>query len=363
MELNNHVRRAAAAFVLIAVMQACSKDDPAPTFNYEVPATYNFTNVKYKESASRLVMLAQIETLLNSGNKLGGGINIDATKLSNMFTNTGSPFGIDSLDKSGLQLKDQAKATSQDALAAYLLNQATISRSIEAAVDGTAGVGTTKANTYILLNDWGWNNRQFFTKTAMGSLISYQIRLLVTDNSLDNNTVVSGQGTAMEHAWDVAFGYFNVPKDFPNTTTGVKYVGSYCNQVNAGIGSNAIMMNAFLKGRAAISAKDIETKKAQSDIIVAELEVIAAAAAIHEIAEAKESLDDDIQRVSRLSECMAFVTSLQYFENRLITDAQITNIINANLHGGHLYDVTVDDMNNLVTAISSIYKFTTPEKI
>src|SRR5690606_31443696 len=56
----------------------------------------------------------------------------------------------------------------------------------------------------------------------------------------------------MEHHWDEAFGYFGVPTDFP-TTAATRFWGKYCNSQNANLGSNAVMMNNFLKGRAAIS--------------------------------------------------------------------------------------------------------------
>ena len=48
---------------------------------------------------------------------------------------------------------------------------------------------------------------------------------------------------------------------------GLRYFGSYSNQVDPGLGSNTTIMNAFLKGRAAISAKDLDTKTAQASVI------------------------------------------------------------------------------------------------
>jgi hypothetical protein len=44
-----------------------------------------------------------------------------------------------------------------------------------------------------------------------------------------------------------------------------------------GLGSNATIMNAFLKGRAAISAKDLTTKTAQANILVKTFEQLTAA--------------------------------------------------------------------------------------
>ncbi|GHN03293.1 DUF4856 domain-containing protein [Cytophagales bacterium WSM2-2] len=339
---------------------SCKKDDVIPA--YEVPTTYSFTNVNYAEASKRLVMIAQIETLMNTDNKAGGGTYIDSVKLKNMFANSGNPFSADSLNKSGFQLKDKTALSAQSVIQNFLYNQSLASLSTSPASNGTAGVGTTQTNSYILLSAKGVNYRQVFTKTMMAAMLANEMINLVK-SSPDNNTVIAGKGTAMENAWDLAFGYFNVPVNFPTSTTGVKYLGSYCNQVNAGIGSNAILMDAFLKGRAAISHKDIAVKNVQADIIAKELELVVAAGAIHEIAEAKAGLTDAVQTVSRFSECMGFIIGLRYFSNKTITDAQFNTLYQTYLHNGDLYAITTSDMNNIVSTLASIYGFSNPGTI
>jgi len=347
--------------VICSALLSCKKDDVKPV--YDIPTTYNFTNVDYSNPSKRLVMIAQIEALMNSDNKAGGaGVFIDSIRLKNMFANTGNPFAADSLNNSGLQLKDRATSNNQTDIQSYFHSVSVSSLSTSPAVKGTAGVGVTKTNTYVLLNENGVNNRQMFSKTVMGGLLANQIMNLVS-SSLDNNTVTPGKGTAMEHAWDEAFGYFNVPKDFPTNLTGLKYLGSYCNQVNGGTDLNKIFMDAFLKGRAAISNKDIATKNAQANIIVKQLEILIAAGAIHEIAETKATLTDGVQTVSHFSECMGFILALRYFPNKTITEAQINTLYGTYLHNGQLYDITSDDMNNIMSTLAGIYGFTSPDKI
>ena len=59
------------------------------------------------------------------------------------------------------------------------------------------------------------------------------------------STVEEGKGTDMQHHWDEAFGYFGVPTDFPTNTEGLVGLGKYCNKVDAQLGCNKIIMDAF----------------------------------------------------------------------------------------------------------------------
>jgi hypothetical protein len=357
----NNLQALIISLLLVLTVFSCKKDDVKPA--YAIPTTYNFTNADFSDVSKRLVMIAQIEALMNSDNQASGiGVFIDSAILKNMFANTGNPFAADSLNKSGLQLKDRATPATQTNIQHYFQSVSASSLSTSTPTKGTAGMAVTQTSTYILLNENGVNNRQMFSKTVMGGLLANQIINLVS-SSLDNSTVTTGEGTAMEHAWDEAFGYFNVPKDFPSNVTGLKYLGSYCNQVNGGTNLNKTFMDAFLAGRAAISNKDMVTKNAQANLIIKQLELLIAAGAIHEIAETKATITDKFQTVSHLSECMGFVLALQYFSNRIITDAQINTLYGTYLHNGQLYDITTDDMNNIVSTLAAIYNFTSPDKI
>jgi hypothetical protein len=198
-----------------------------------------------------------------------------------------------------------------------------------------------------------------FNKALMGGLICYQIVNKYMDsgiaNSVDNATVITGKGTAMEHNWDLAFGYWGVPVDFPTNKTGAKLWGSYTTQVDSGYHANKIFMDAFLKGRAAISNKDDKTKLEQATIIMQAFERVTGAAALQEVKEVKESLSDNILRNSRLSECYGFVYSLKYNPKRKITDAQIDAILA--LFPKNFYDLTLTDVNNIRDAIAKQYDF------
>jgi len=58
----------------------------------------------------------------------------------------------------------------------------------------------------------------------MGACLYYQatsVYMGASKMDVDNETIVPGEGTAMQHHWDEAFGYFSVPKDFPLNKSGL----------------------------------------------------------------------------------------------------------------------------------------------
>jgi hypothetical protein len=347
-----------SAVLLLAV--SCKEDNPTTVDIvpvYTVPTTYNFTNVDFLESTTRLGMVTEMSNLMKNATT---GV-LDGDKLKNMFTNTSAPFSTTAYNTSGLQLKDQCFSLLQTDVNRYIDSLVMVSKTAKTASRGVAGVGASSANaaSKYALTATGVNYAQVFNKSIMGGLICYQIvnnyMTAAANNSLDNATVTTGKGTALEHAWDLAFGYWGVPIDFPTNKTGAKLWGSYTTQVDSGYHANKLFMDAFLKGRAAISNKDTKTVQAQATIIMEAFERVTGAAALQEVKEVKESLSDNILRNSRLSECYGFVYSLKYNPKRKITDAQIDAILA--LFPKNFYDLTLTDVNNIRDAIAKQYDF------
>ncbi|WP_426671187.1 DUF4856 domain-containing protein [Mucilaginibacter sp. McL0603] len=342
-----------SAVLLIATGCKKSSSDPVPT--YTVPTTYNFANANFADATSRLGMVTEMQTVMKAA--LTG--TLDGTKLKNMFANTSSPFVTVAYNTSGIQIKDQSAALYQTDAANFIDSLVKVSQSTQSATRGVAGVGISSANTAskYALTATGVNYAQVFNKGTMGGLITYQIVTTmdaISKLSIDNTTVVNGE-TAMEHAWDMAFGYWGVPVDFPTNKTGVKFWGSYSTQVDSGYKANKILIGAFLKGRAAISAKDKPTITEQANIIMSTMERLTGAAALQEVKEVKESINDNIARNSRLSECYGFVYSLKYNPKKSITDAQINAILA--LFPKNFYDLTLTDVNNIRDAVAKQYNF------
>ncbi|WP_259068851.1 DUF4856 domain-containing protein [Mucilaginibacter sp. X4EP1] len=349
-----------ALAITLALTEGCKKSaaktDPTPT--YTVPTTYNFANVNYSDATTRLSMVTEMVNLMNTSTT---GAVVDGQRLLNMFTNTNAPFAAAASNTSGIQVKDQCFALLQTDVQNYIDSIVMVSQSTQPASRGIAGIGAssvTPTSKYSQTGN-GVNYAQVFKKSIMGGLICYEIVNNYMTNgiasSVDNNTIVAGSGTAMEHNWDLAFGYWGVPINFPTSKTGAVYWGSYTTQIDSGYHANAILMSAFLKGRAAITNKDMTTTQAQATIIMQTFERMTGAAALQEINEIKAALTDNVKRNSALSECYGFVNSLKYNPARKITDAQIAAILA--LFPKNFWDLTTTDINNIQNAIATQYNF------
>lgn len=338
-----------------------SKNNPTPTPTYTVPTTYNFANANFADATGTLGMYTEMANLM----KTGLTTQLSATALKNMFANASSPFATASYNTASFSIKAQGVALYQTDVPNFIDSLVSACNSGQPASRGVAGVGASSATptSKYALTPRGVNFAQVFNKGTMGGLVTYQIVTTmdaVSKLSINNTTVVNGE-TAMEHAWDLAFGYWGVPIDFPTNKTGVKLWGSYTSQVDSGFHVNKILMDAFLKGRAAISAKDNATITAQATIIMNTMERLTGAAALQEVNEIKESISDNIARNSRLSECYGFVYSLKYNPKKTISDAQIDAILA--LFPKNFYDLTIDDVNKIQNAVATQYNFVNVEDI
>jgi hypothetical protein len=361
------MKRSLVAICLLAgvfMLNGCKKEDtpePSKSNSYTVPTTYNFSNVAYTGQKQRLAMLTEISNEMKKGNSVGTAIS--AQKLKDMYNNAGSPF-VDTTDNlqlntSGKKIKDKVYAPDAALFEAWFDSLEACSMSSSPASNGVAGVATSGSSKY-LLNSKGVEYNQIIQKTLMGAFIFYQIGEVYLGeakigDAVNNTTVKPGEGTPMEHAWDEAFGYFGVPVDFPANLAGLKYIGNYSNQRNALLGCNKTIMNAYLKGRAAISNKDMATKKAQITIIRNEIEKVLAASAIHYMNEAVKNITDDAKRCHALSEGYGFINALKYSSTKKISDTQLNEIYT--LIGDNFYNVTTQNLSLVKDKLSAIYGF------
>ena len=330
----------------VAVLTGCKKDEPADELNetsYTVPTTYNFDNVSYGGQTDRLNMLTALTSYVKTGHV--EGTTVEASKLNDMYANENSPFEGE-VGSSGKKLKDKTFDDAQEELVALFDSIEKYSGKLGGA-DGQAGLVARK-DGYILVDANGKEYAQLIDKGLMGSCFYYQgtSKYLSDDkigDAVDNEKVEEGKGTAKEHHFDEAFGYFGVPVDFPANADNVDLLfwGKYCDKRDDLVGTNSIM-EEFLKGRAAISNKD---KKGQ-DEAVAEIkklwEKAAASTAIHYFNDALANFSDAGNRLHYLSEGYAFVKALQYnLDGSLgVTDV---NAILAEL-GDNYWTVTQDQI-------------------
>ncbi|HEY4065016.1 MAG TPA: DUF4856 domain-containing protein [Puia sp.] len=337
--MNKRTHQILSIFLLTIVLGSCKKDNSGNSIPvYTVPATYNFVNFNDSAQLKLLAMADQIGAKINLANTTPNTV-VSAQQLKDMFNNVNGYF-VDSslkLNASGLRLADYCSPAAKTDVLTYFDSVGIFSQSTVTASAGIAGVAASSASPTkkYLLSPTGIFYSQVFKKLVMGGICAYEIAsVYLTDsigNSVDNKTVVAGSGTAMEHHWDEAFGLFGVPVTFPATTTGSRYLGSYSNQVDAGLGCNAAIMNAFLKGRAAISAGDMNTKQQQATILISMLDQLDAAAIVQEMKETDANIEagDAVAAYGTLSESLGFVRNLKYYTSpaRKITDAQIAQLL------------------------------------
>jgi hypothetical protein len=342
-------------------LTGCKKDvaEPTPvTPSYTVPTTYNFTNVNHSGQTYRLDMMSALGTYMKTGNT--PNTVLSAIQMKNMYTNSGSPFSDSVLNNCGKQIKNKVYALDQLLFEAFMDSLALVSNSTVSGSNGVAGVvvsGSDPTKKYLCdANGVEWG--QVIEKGLMGGCFYYQATSVYLDASqigmsVDNTTIIPGEGTAMEHHWDEAFGYFGVPFDFPTNQTGVRYWGKYCNERNALMSTNATMMNAFLTGRAAISNNDHSTKDAQVTVIRQNWDKFLAATVISYLNKAKVNIADDALRNHALSEAIGFLIAMKYNPNRLMDDTQIAQA--RGYIGTNLYSATITNLDLARDLISSIY--------
>lgn len=359
-----------ASIALLFSLSSCKKDTkepepspaPNPTPSYTVPTTYTFSNADFSSSSQRIAMLGEITTYLRSTHTTTAATQptLSAQKLKNMYANTASAFNDAALNASGLQLKDKTgnafsfitelEAAFDEAEPASLFSAA--NPTTTTASNGVKGKLVSPSRA-ILVNAQGFEYKELAEKGIMGAVFYFQAMSLLNNISgFDNSTAVNNI-TAQEKAWDEAFGYFGVPVSFPTSTVGLKNWGSYCNSVNSAIGSNTLIMNAFLKGRAAISNKDNTARDEAKAVVVATWEKVAAAKCISYLKGAKNNLSDAATLHHNLSEAYGFVTGFRYNAQKTISDADIMTLLN--YLGTNLYQLNFANLDLAISKLETVF--------
>ncbi len=348
--------------LLLMLFSSCKRnkgtDDPSNPENpsvpaYEVPTTYNFSSVDYSGQTTRLDMLAEIVTYMKTGNTMNTVLS--EGKLLNMYDNVGSEFTASALNLSTKKLKEKTFITDVSSFEDYMDSIAVVSQSTVAGSNGQAGVITSGMSSY-LCSKYGVEYTQMIEKGLMGAVFYYQIVAVYLSSDKIGPQILKAD---RQHHWDEAFGYFGVPTDFPTNKIGIRFFGKYSEERNTLLGSNAKIMNAFLKGRAAINNDDVATMNAQVTILRDELEKMIAGTAISYLNKAKVGIADDAVRNHALSEGVGFIKALTYSPTKKITNTEINNAL-SKLQTNNKYDfysVSDLEMEEIKTILSNVYGF------
>jgi len=348
--------------------EEAKKDDGSCTyFTLNVPATYAFTDgtnstVNYSGQTERLNQLTEMTTYM----KTGTTTVLSYAALTDMFANTGGNGAGNFTFTSTKKLMDKCMTSDTAMFIDYMDSLAIASQSFAStASDGQAGVLTSGTSTYLFAAN-GIEYTQLIEKGLMGAVFMYQatnVYFGADEMNVDNSSAVdpsSGEYyTAMEHHWDEAFGYFGVPVDFPANTAGIRFWGKYCNTRDAQLGCNAIMMDGFKRGRAAITQDALDLRDDEILNITKMWEKISAAQAVAYLESAKTNFGiDNAKFLHELSEAYAFILCLKYLpvDIRVISYSQIVDLLD-NTIGNDFWQVTQTDLTNAINTLNGIYSF------
>ena len=311
--------------VVLFFAAGCNDDD----LLVNAPESYRFDNVDYAAQTATLGMLAEMATYAKSANS--PGITLSADRLATMYANQAGASWSGTYP-ANVQLRNQTFEVERGLFDNLLDDLAAASQSGVSASPGVPGVITSLdgAKSYFV-NAQGVEYAQVIEKGLMGALLYYQgvNEYLGADRqNVDNEEVVPGQGTAMENAWDRAFGYWGVPVDFPTDKDGLAFWGKYTNDRDPILGSNTVMMDAFLRGRAAISEDKLAVRNEALQTIREEWERVSVATALHYLNSAINNFDDPALRLHALSEAAAFIYVLKFSTSRGTSVENIDLLLN-----------------------------------
>lgn len=353
------------AAMLLSV-SACQK-----TTAYTVPTSYDFKNVNYDRQEARIKMLKELTDYAKSASNIGVP-HVDEAIMLGMYQNIGNYFGETTLNANSIQLKNKTNPSLQNKVeeCIHALDSASRCLNVFASI-GESGVMVSRNNNKrYLLNGNAIELAEVLEKMLVGACFYYQIttvHLGETKMNTDNKRVVDGRGTNMEHYWDEAFGYLGVPIDFPGNTNSLSFLGTYMNRVNIALGCNTRIMNAYLEGRAAISARDYNTRDAMRAILRSELETLLVATTISYLNEAKDNTGDLATYYHNLSEGYGALLGLKYSMHNTLTTLEIDDLLvtlagNIDPLEANLYNTTAQDIDNVIDNLADAYSSLTTLK-
>ncbi len=345
---------------LATVVSSCKKkkDDPIPV--YTVPSTYTFTNVEYKEAAGRVSQWAGLTSYL--GKSTSRKLNQDTVNY--LWNNTNSAYTTETTSNLPFSTSDinafafNVSGATSDAATFKQLIDSMVEVSKSYSVTATQGVAGKVGSR--IVNYAGLEYNQLVAKGLMGALqMAQAIVYLDKTTTADNNTITSGTGTAMQHNWDMAFGYVGIPTDYDSSKAYVNTevnrplaIGGYFRERGRYIMAGGIVYEAFRKGRAAIDNKDYKRRDSCIATIKLYLEKTLAAAA-YEYMKLSYGSSDKATRFHALSEGYGFILALKYrAANSPLTAANYQTMLD--LVKTNFYDLTADAANTKVMQIQAI---------
>ncbi|BDS11769.1 DUF4856 domain-containing protein [Aureispira anguillae] len=353
--------------MILVSLSACQK----MANDYTIPTSYQFENVNYDRQKARIKMLTELTDYAKSAGDYSVP-HVSKQIMLDMYRNTNAPFSELDLNTTGVELKNKTNPAIQDEIETYIsaLDSASRCLNVTASVGLSGIMSSSTTNKGYLLNGNGIELAEIIEQLLVSACFYYQITVVhlgETKMNTDNKRVFSGRGTNMEHYWDEAFGYYNVPTNFPSNNSNLSFLGAYSNKVNAYVGSNSRLMDAYLKGRAAISARDYDTRDEMRQLLRIETEKLLAATAISYLNDAKKNTSDLAIYYHHLTQAYGIISGLKYGMQKTLSNIEINNLLvvlagSADPLEANLYLTTASDIDDVIDTIANSFSTLTPFK-
>ena len=379
---------AALLIVVSLFLSACGSDedepDPTDETKIEVPQAYVFdsrfvegeSSVSYSGQVVRNLLLQDLKAFTDSVGKDGAKSATvddmlqfyaydDALNLKTLTT-TGSISALESQYSSLSTGKNLVGKISGDPVIGYNRTADDLVREwFKQIADNSQDsnkLGTAMAYT----TDEGVDMSQMINKVLIGAVPYYQATGVYLNSLLerDNSEARDGEDpyTAMEHAWDEAFGYFGAARDYARYTD-AQLAGSvddftfdsngdgsidFKSEYNFGLSRNAAkrdkggtgvdftkeIFDAFLAGRTAITNQGtVEEISAHRQAAANGMEKVIAATVVHYINDTLNDMsqlgtaDENRANLNKhWAEMKGYTVALQYNPFKLISDGQLREL-------------------------------------
>lgn len=379
------------AMLLIVVslfLTACGSDeDPDPTDgegNIDVPQAYVFdsrfeegaSSVSYSGQVVRNLLLQDLKSLTDSVGK-DGAKPVSVDDLMQLYayddaldlttrTSTGSLGALEDKYSSLSTGKNLVGKISGDPVVGYNRTADELVQDWFKAIADNSNDSNKLGTAMAYTTDDGVDMSQMINKVLIGAVPYYQATGVYLNALLERDNSEARDGTdpytAMEHAWDEAFGYFGAARDYARYSDD-QLAGSvddftfdsngdgsidFKSEYNFGLSRNAAkrdkggsgvdftkdIFDAFLAGRTAITNQgSVEEISKHRQAAAEGMEKVIAATVVHYINDTLSDMsnlgtaDENIANLNKhWAEMKGYTVALQYNPFKLISDGQLREL-------------------------------------
>lgn len=304
------------------------------------------------------------------------GTAIPLLKPHRMLQNIEAPFTSNVLNESGLRLVQfmasndpfyvQPVSAVMDSITE--ISQGTLTGSYTAN-KGQSGIMADGSNAYLMNK----NGMVYIQWVEMGLLTSVNLHYInfiglgpekmgnSAGHGIENEHLVDGKNyTAMEHNWDMAYGMFSTQT--MNIKEAQTAWGKWAADINAITSSYDRLFNYFIRGRYAITHRDMQNRNIVIEEIRHEMDKLCAAVAMYHLAQAGRNMGSDARRNAALSAAAGAIWGLQFCYQQPLSSSLVNEWLmelgnDFYAVEGSKIEATMDKIANRFGLLDERYKF------